>query len=298
MSRRVLPVAVTALAVSAVLAAPVRADNVIADDNIVQGSACIGIDCVADESFGFDTLRLKENNLRITFNDTSAGGSVFPQTSWTLAANDSTSGGLNRFMIQDVSAGTTPFDVRGAAPTGSLVVPATGGIATNGALTQGADPAAAGTATPVDGDAILTALRTLLLTRQAYTANSGVAHLWPTGHDFFTAFGLGTDTGTIAPGDMAGVALAAVKALDARVSALQMTPGPKGDTGLKGATGAPGAPGAAGPSGAPGAAGPTGTSSPDPALRNRITTLERQNNKLAKQLKALQKTVKKLAKRR
>ena len=170
-----------AIALSAALAAPALADNVIADDSIVQGNQCIGSDCVDAEAFGFDTLRLKENNTRITFFDTST--SSFPNTNWTLAANDTASDGLNRFMIQDVTAGTTPVDVRGAAPTGSLVVPATGGIATNGAVTQGADPAAAGTATAVDGNAILTALRSLPLTQQAYTASSGVTHLWPSGHD-------------------------------------------------------------------------------------------------------------------
>ena len=31
------------------------ADQVIPDDLIVQGSACIGLDCVNNESFGFDT---------------------------------------------------------------------------------------------------------------------------------------------------------------------------------------------------------------------------------------------------
>src|SRR5262249_54121814 len=48
-------------------------DQVIADDLIVQGSACIGLDCVNNESFGFDTIRLKENNTRIKFDDTSTG---------------------------------------------------------------------------------------------------------------------------------------------------------------------------------------------------------------------------------
>src|SRR5882672_5192780 len=47
------------------------ADFVIADDLIVQGSTCTGLDCVNNESFGFDTLKLKENNLRIFFEDTS-----------------------------------------------------------------------------------------------------------------------------------------------------------------------------------------------------------------------------------
>jgi hypothetical protein len=46
-------------------------DQVIPDDLIVQGSACVGLDCVNNESFGFDTIRLKENNDRIQFDDTS-----------------------------------------------------------------------------------------------------------------------------------------------------------------------------------------------------------------------------------
>ena len=40
-------------------------DQVIPDDLIVQGSACVGLDCVNNEVFGFDTIRLKENNDRI-----------------------------------------------------------------------------------------------------------------------------------------------------------------------------------------------------------------------------------------
>ena len=51
---------------------PVK-DQVIPDDLIVQGSACVGLDCVNNESFGFDTIRLKENNTRIKFDDTSVG---------------------------------------------------------------------------------------------------------------------------------------------------------------------------------------------------------------------------------
>ena len=49
-------------------------DIVNADDLIVQGSACVGLDCVNNEGFGFDTIRLKENNTRIRFDDTSVGG--------------------------------------------------------------------------------------------------------------------------------------------------------------------------------------------------------------------------------
>ncbi len=96
-------------------------DQVIADDLIVQGSACIGLDCVNGESFGFDTLRLKENNLRIRFDDTSSSAS-FPNNDWQLIANESSNGGLNKFSIEDATAGRTPFTIEAGAPTHSLYV--------------------------------------------------------------------------------------------------------------------------------------------------------------------------------
>jgi hypothetical protein len=96
-------------------------DQVIADDLIVTGSVCVGFDCVNNENFGFDTLRLKENNLRIKFEDTSNSGS-FPSTDWQLTANDSTNGGLNKFSIEDISAARVPFTIEGSAPSNSIYV--------------------------------------------------------------------------------------------------------------------------------------------------------------------------------
>ncbi len=98
-----------------------QADQVIADDLIVDGSACVGMDCVNNEAFGFDTIRLKENNLRIRFDDTSNSGS-FPSTDWQLTANDSANGGQNRFSIEDITAGKIPFTIEGNAPSNSLYV--------------------------------------------------------------------------------------------------------------------------------------------------------------------------------
>jgi hypothetical protein len=62
---------------------PVAKDQVILDDLIVDGSLCVGMDCVNGESFGFDTIRLKENNLRIKFQDTSSTAS-FPNRDWQI----------------------------------------------------------------------------------------------------------------------------------------------------------------------------------------------------------------------
>ena len=100
-------------------------DDVIPDDLIVQGSACIGLDCVNNESFGFDTIRLKENNTRIKFDDTSTSAG-FPANDWQLTANDSASGGSSKFSIEDITGAKVPFTIRAGAATNSIFVDSTG----------------------------------------------------------------------------------------------------------------------------------------------------------------------------
>lgn len=100
-------------------------DQVIPDDLIVQGSACIGLDCVNNESFGFDTIRLKENNTRIKFDDTSTGAG-FPANDWQLTANDSASGGASKFSIEDITGTKVPFTITAGAATNSIFVDSTG----------------------------------------------------------------------------------------------------------------------------------------------------------------------------
>jgi hypothetical protein len=104
-----------------------RRDQVIADDLIVQGSICAGFDCVNNESFGFDTIRLKENNLRIKFEDTSTGAG-FPSTDWQLTANDSASGGANKFSIEDITGSKVPLTITAGAPTNSVFVDSSGRV--------------------------------------------------------------------------------------------------------------------------------------------------------------------------
>lgn len=103
-----------------------EADQVIPDDLIVQGSGCFGFDCVNNESFGFDTIRLKENNLRIKFEDTSVGS--FPTNDWQLTANDSAGGGASKFSIEDITGSKVPFTVTAGASTNSIFVDSTGRV--------------------------------------------------------------------------------------------------------------------------------------------------------------------------
>lgn len=116
---------VIASAMSSFFLPPVFADQVIQDDLISAGSLCVGYDCNNGESFGFNTLRLKENNTRIRFYDTSSSAS-FPTNDWQLTANDSSNGGQNKFSIDDIDSGRTPFTILSAAPNNSFFVNSSG----------------------------------------------------------------------------------------------------------------------------------------------------------------------------
>jgi hypothetical protein len=108
-----------------VLSNAASADQQILDDLIVTQSLCVGQDCNNGESFGFDTVRLKENNLRLHFDDTSTSAS-FPSNDWRLVANDSANGGQSYMAIEDSTAGRIPFRIRAGAPADSLYVSASG----------------------------------------------------------------------------------------------------------------------------------------------------------------------------
>lgn len=100
-------------------------DQVFLDDVIVDGSLCVGVDCNNGESFGFDTIRLKENNLRIKFDDTSSTAS-FPNNDWQITINDSSNGGANKFSIDDITGGRIPFTIEAGTPSNALYVDSSG----------------------------------------------------------------------------------------------------------------------------------------------------------------------------
>jgi Chaperone of endosialidase len=113
--------------------APFLFDQVIPDDLIVQGSICAGLDCVNNENFGFDTIRVKENNTRIQFDDTSTSAG-FATNNWQIRANNSASGGASFLAFVDQGAtgnsetGTIVFEVDAGAPANSLKVASSGNV--------------------------------------------------------------------------------------------------------------------------------------------------------------------------
>ncbi|MCO5164445.1 MAG: hypothetical protein M9939_25480 [Mesorhizobium sp.] len=125
--------AVLAIAVSAGVGSAL-ADQVIPDDLIVQGSLCVGLDCVNGEVFNFATIRLKENNTRIDFTDTSASAG-FATNDWRIQANDSNSGGANALSFRSMGAsatgaegGTAILTLTNGAPSNSVFVDSTGRV--------------------------------------------------------------------------------------------------------------------------------------------------------------------------
>jgi hypothetical protein len=116
-------------------------DQVIPDDLIVQGSLCVGLDCVNNENFGFDTIRTKENNTRIQFDDTSVTAG-FATNNWQIRANDSAGGGTS--FLGFVDQGTT-----GNSETGTIVFAVDAGARANALRVNSASNVGLGTATPV-----------------------------------------------------------------------------------------------------------------------------------------------------
>ena len=102
-------------------------NTLFTDDVAAQGGVCAGFDCTGTELYGLSSAKLKENNTRLKFEDTSTSAG-FASTDWQLSANDTTSGGANKFFIEDLTAATVPLLIEGATPTNTLYLDSTGRV--------------------------------------------------------------------------------------------------------------------------------------------------------------------------
>lgn len=107
-----------------------RPDYTYNEDLYVAGSLCVGTDCQDPETWAYDVIRLKENNLRIHFDDTSATSS-FPANDWRILINDLDDGGANYFAVEDSTGAVVPFKIEAGAPENSLYVEDYGRIGLN-----------------------------------------------------------------------------------------------------------------------------------------------------------------------
>ena len=120
---------------AALLAQPVAAQVLEASgDATIRNRLCVGGECADNPSPDFfaddftSSLELRHLRTRIDFIDTSTDS--FPNTNWAIQLNEPdlsiAGGGTEYFAIQDTSAGTVPFLVRGNAPTNALYVAGSG----------------------------------------------------------------------------------------------------------------------------------------------------------------------------
>jgi hypothetical protein len=162
-------------------------------------------------------LELVNNgNSLITMTDTSLG------QSWSFQNQG------QYFLFQ--RNGNVPFKVsdtgqmtarNGANPVHFNLTP-NGNLTITGVLTQGSDVNSKKDIVALDGQDVLARLDALPVSAWTYKSDEANArHAGPMAQDFHAAFGFGDDDTRLAPGDEAGVALAAVKELSAQVRGLQ-----------------------------------------------------------------------------
>jgi len=205
-----------ALSFSSVL----NADNVISDDQIISQSLCVGVDCSDGEEFSYDTVRLRENNLRINFYDTSSSAS-FPSNDWRIIINDSNNGGANYFAIEDATQAKQRFYIAtdgsikmGANLGDTFTLSPSGDLSIQGTLTDSSDKNLKENIVMIQGDDILKKIETLPISTWNYKANvSKTRHIGAMAQDFYHSFGFGPDERHIAPKDAAFIAMVGVQEL-------------------------------------------------------------------------------------
>jgi hypothetical protein len=137
------------------------------------------------------------------------------------SANWRVSGGFRIFTASNLSTGVTiqsGATTSNWGQTNAVISTSTGAyLSTAGVWQDVSDVNRKHLFTPISGDALLAKIRDLSITEWSYKVeDKSVRHLGPTAQDFKAAFNLGSDEKTIGMVDADGVALAGVKALDAR----------------------------------------------------------------------------------
>lgn len=188
------------------------------------------------------------------------------------------------------TAGTSDFAIGPESGSAALTLTPSGDATASGALQQSASGSSRKNAAPVDAQATLDKVAALPIAAYENAGDgSGARHIGPTGAQFRSRFDLGASDDAIAPGDLGGVSLVAIKTLVERLEDFEKAGGPQGPEGASGPDGAPGPAGAAGP---PGPAGRDG------AAAAAIKALKARNRKQDRRLKTLERKVRRMTRGR
>jgi hypothetical protein len=145
-----------------------------------------------------------------------AGYGSYANTDGSFVWSDDASGAkhlaparANEFIAR--ATGGVVFLTNAAATTGAMLAPGSGTWASS------SDRALKSAVVPVSDGAILAKVAALPVAEWSYTSERGVRHVGPMAQDFYAAFGVGADDRHITSVDEDGVALAAIKALHAKL---------------------------------------------------------------------------------
>ncbi|OAN77876.1 hypothetical protein A8B82_11750 [Sulfitobacter sp. EhC04] len=115
----------TAIA-AAFLPALAQAEVLSEDNPTIRSFLCVGFNCADQDIAGIDDFRVKDNTIRIHFDDVSSSSS--PDNDWRIMINDSASGSDEYFAIQDATRGPQIFRLSAGAPENALFMAPTGRI--------------------------------------------------------------------------------------------------------------------------------------------------------------------------
>jgi len=115
----------TAIA-AATLPALAQAEVLSEDNPTIRSFLCVGFNCADQDIAGIDDFRIKDNTIRIHFDDVSSSSS--PDNDWRIMINDSASGSDEYFAIQDATRGPQIFRLSAGAPENALFMAPTGRI--------------------------------------------------------------------------------------------------------------------------------------------------------------------------
>ncbi len=171
----------------------------------------------------FNDSRLSSNIARLNSPPTFTGdvrtlGRLrFSNTNYTIGYDQVSLFGFTiRNMFFDAAGGGYVWRADGSQV---MQLAANGNLFISGSLSQGSDINTKEAIVAVDGGGILEKVRDLPVYEWSYKGQPENRHVGPMAQDFHATFGLGPNDTSLAPGDLAGVSVAAIQELNKIVSA-------------------------------------------------------------------------------
>lgn len=144
---------------------------------------------------------INNGGIRFQFDNTAL------DTTWRFQA---ATGNNDNFEITKAGSGAVELRLDGS-----------GNMTIAGTLTELSDVNAKQNITELSGELVLAKLEQLPVSEWSYKSDPKTRHIGPMAQDFHAVFGLGSDDTHISPRDMAGVNMAAIKALKVENEALK-----------------------------------------------------------------------------